>query len=118
MQNKLKSPKLNEVTSSCPAEMLKNYSNVFAQMTKQIIGDVETESENEMGSTMKRTSARAREVLSEIQTKKGTNEAKYKFDNIMNDSSEYRNREDLNKAFDDFYKRHNIRHSSDKENHL
>ena len=30
-----------DVTTSCPAEVIKNYSNVFAQITKSIIGEID-----------------------------------------------------------------------------
>ena len=34
-------PERNEVQSSCPASVFKNYSNVFAEITKNVIGEIE-----------------------------------------------------------------------------
>ena len=34
-------PERNEVQTSCPASVFKNYSNVFAEITKNVIGEIE-----------------------------------------------------------------------------
>jgi hypothetical protein len=40
--------KTQDVTTSCPAKVFKNYSNVFAEITKSVIGEIDnSESENE-----------------------------------------------------------------------
>ena len=31
----------SQIQSSCPADVFKNYSNVFAEITKAVIGDIE-----------------------------------------------------------------------------
>lgn len=120
--------------ASCPANVFNKYSNVFAQITKNFIGEIQQDSDSECESMIgdllrveneNKIVEQARKALIEINLNGASSVTKtgsYKFNNASqiahsNDISSITNtRPENNPTFDNFFEKFNTDLAQEKQN--